>query len=206
MSSTGTPTTRVPIPKLATRSSWAWVWGTLLAILAVAGYVAATQPQNRWAVAVVTPLIVLFGVALVVSRTWLDTAEGVLVHQRLRMFTRRVPLEGGKVALVTNNGGTLLLDVRAAGGRPRMYVSVLGLTDYIEESLPAPLLETLADQLDTHRIAGGASVAKQLRKQAEFIANGGHPTKSPLAPQVSRKWLNAAKAGGAAGGGAGLLG
>jgi len=194
----------VRIPRLTTRSALVWLGTTVLVTLAVVGYLAVTQPQNRWAAAVVLVLLAL-GVAFGLSDTrTVDVEGGAIESSRLWFLRRRVALgPTTNVRLVTNRAGGLLLAAQPQGGRA-VLVPVLLLSDYVERSLPADLLRTLADVVVAHEAAGGARVAADLRAQADHVAAGGSARTSPLAARVTRGALNAGKIGGA-GGAAGHL-
>lgn len=194
----------VRIPRLTSRSALVWLGSTVVVTLAVVAYLAVTQPQNRWAAAVVLVLLAL-GVAFAVSDTRsLDVTEGAVESSRLWLLRRRVALgPTTNVRLVTNRAGGLLLAVQPRGGRAT-FVQVLLLSDYVERSLPADLLRLLADAVVSHEAAGGTRVAADLRAQADHVAAGGSARTSPLAARVTRGALNAGKIGGA-GGAAGHL-
>jgi len=188
---------RLEVPRLTSRSGKLWGLGTLVVVVAVLGYLAVTQPQNRWAVLVVVPLAVLLVAFLLVRRTWVETGTGVVVSRTL-LRTRRVPLSKARpLELVSNRGGGVLL--RVGGPHASAYLPVLALTDYVEASQPAHVLLALAEQIDRWA-PQGARTASQLRRQADHVAAGGDARRSPLAVLVTRGVINAAKGGGAAGG------
>lgn len=195
---------RLDVPRLTSRSGKLWAGATLVAVLAVCGYLFATQPQNRWAVFVLVPLAVLFVLWLVVRRTWVETTTGTVVERTI--FSRREArfADAGKLDLITNRGGGLLLRV-GRQGRGAVLVPVLALTDYVEASQPPSVLRTLADQVEKWA-PRQERVVSQLRRQAEHVEQGGSAKESPLAPLVSTSMTTAAKGGGAAGSGGSLLG
>lgn len=189
---------RLEVRRLTSRSGKIWALGTLVAVLGVCGYVFATQPDNRWAVFVLLPLAALFVAFLLVRRTWVETSTGVVVHRTL-VSTARAPLaDAGRIELVSNRGGVLLLRVGRRGSRST-YLPILALTDYVQASQPPAILTALAEQIETWA-PEQSRTAGQLRRQAEHVAHGGTAADSPLASLVSHGVTTAAKGGGAAGG------
>jgi hypothetical protein len=190
---------RLDIPALSSRSSRLWSVATLVALVVVAAYVSATQPQNRWAVLVVLALAAVLTAFLLVRRTWVDTSTGEVVHRTL-LGTRTVPLgEADTIELTSNRGGGLLLRVRRRGSRRSTYLPVLALTDHVSRSQPAATLRALAEQVWTWA-PERQQVLAQLRAQAEHLEGGGSAEDSPLAPLVTTTVTDAARRGGAAGG------
>lgn len=179
---------------------------TVVVALAAVGWVAVTQPENRWAVAVAVPVLVVFFVVLLARSTWIDPASGVLVRRVVWVWKRRVSLAtASDISLVNNRGGILLLGVRGQGHRMRTYIPILQLGDGGARSQSPEFLGLVAGQIEHFAPQATRTVATPLRKQADFIAAGGNPAESPLAPLISHSMMNAAKAGGAAGGGSSLL-
>lgn len=181
--------------RLSSRNLVGWLAGTAVLVLGVLGTVALTQPENRWAVAVVSGLLVLVVLLVTTSRTWIEPGSGTVVREVLG-WRRRVRWGSATtIALVPNRAGVLLLGIRQ---RRWTYLPVLALTDYVQRSQPPELLYLLADQID--RFAPTAHpVAVQLRGQADQLVAGVPAVSSPLAAQVSRGVLRAAKAGGLGG-------
>jgi hypothetical protein len=190
---------RLVVPRLTSRSGLLWSLGTLVAVLAVCGYLFATQPENRWAVFVLLPVGVLFVAFLLVRRTWVETSSGVVVQQTLLGRRRASLASAGRLELVNNRGGVLLLRVRRENGRRSTYLPILALTDYVEASQPPGLLVALAEQMEQWA-PGQARTATQLRRQAEYLEAGGDAKTSPLAGLVTHGVVSAARGGGAAGG------
>jgi hypothetical protein len=200
------PGSAVRIPALTTRSSLRWGAATVVTSLAVVGYVFVTQPENRIFVVTLIPALALFFVVLLWRSTWFDPGAGTVTLVRCRWWRRTVQLDPTTgVALVPNGGGSLLLALRPQGARPRLFVPVLALTDYVEKSQSPVLLGALADALEQHRAGGAGGVVVALRAQAEHLEAGGDARTSPLAPLVTRGTVNAAKAGGAGAVGGNLL-
>lgn len=50
---------RVNIPRLTSRSGTVWFFGSLLVGVAVMAYLAYTQPESRWTLWVLVPLMVV---------------------------------------------------------------------------------------------------------------------------------------------------
>jgi hypothetical protein len=190
---------RLPVPRLTSRSGLLWSLATLVAVLAGCASVFVTQPQNRWAVLVFVPVAVLFVAFLLVRSTWVETGTGTVVHRTL-LGSRRVPLaEAGRLRLVTNRGGGLLLQVRRRGSRRAVHLPVLALTDYVRRSQDPATLRALAGQVEAFA-PQRTRVAEQLVRQAEHLESGGSAEDSPLAALVTHGVTTAAKGGGAAGG------
>jgi len=187
----------VRIPGLSTRSSRLWAVGTAVVAVAVVGYLAVTQPENRgYAVAAVASLA-LFFVVLLWQSTWLDPVAGTVTRVRCRVWRREVRLAPGTtVVLVPNGGGALLLTVAPARGRG-LHLPVVARTDYVEKTQPPALLRLLADTVEQHRAGGARPVAEALRRQADHVAGGGPVATSPLAALLAYGMGTAAKAGGA---------
>ena len=199
-----TSTGRVPVPSLTTRSAVMWMASTAVALLAIIVYLSITQPQNRWAVAIMLVGLLLATLFIVSESRWLDTSRGAIGRTRLWSRHRSVPLQPtSSVKLVSNGGGGVLLVTRPQKGRP-LNIAVLMLSDYVERSLPADFLRLLADTIERGRPGGARSVVIELRAQADHVAGGGSATRSPLAMRASYGAVNAAKLGGA-GGAAGHL-
>lgn len=189
----------VRVPKLTSRSGLLWVAGTGLALLAAAGFVAATQPENRWAVAVVVPLLGLGLLTLLSIRTTIDPATGTVCRSVLWVRRRSTPLAtASSVKLVNNRAGTLALGVSGAGDRTT-YLPVLTLTDYVERSQSPDFLRFLADQLGRWAPATTTGVVTRLRGQADAVEAGAAPAETPLAPLITRGITGVAKGGGAGG-------
>ena len=187
---------RAPIPRLLTRSSLLWVGGTAAAVIGIVVYYGITQPENRWAAVAVAAAVLAAALWFVSVRTWVEPDTGTVVREAFWCRRRRAGLGSAtSVSLVNNRGGALLFEVR---DRRTLYMPVLTLTDYVERSQSPAVLRLLAEQIDTHA-PRARPVADQLRTQADFIADGGPATQSPLAGLITHGAIRAAKAGGAGG-------
>ncbi|MFS0704428.1 hypothetical protein AB6N23_07895 [Cellulomonas sp. 179-A 9B4 NHS] len=187
----------VQVRELRSRTWYRWIAATLVAVVVVAGWVAATQPENRVWVAVGLPLLGLWFTYLGWRSASFDPTTGVVATIRCRVRREIQLVPGTEVALVPNGAGGLLLALRPPDGRRRTYLLVLALSDYVEASQPPELLTALADTLVRFCGEPAEDVAKRLREQAAHVARGGTAATSPLAPMVTRGALGAAKAGGA---------
>jgi hypothetical protein len=186
---------RVVVPRLTSRGSVSWVAGTVVLAAVVLGWVALTQPGNRWAVAVATVLLGLATVRALARRIWLEPATGAVVRTSLRV-RHRVELGSARsIRFVDSRGGTLLLAV--TDGRT-LYLPLLIHTSYVHRSQRPPILRLLAEQIDTWAPEARA-VAAQLRGQADYLDANGPLDRSPLAVLVSHPVTGAAKLGGAGG-------
>ncbi|MEO5654268.1 MAG: hypothetical protein ABIN79_07750 [Marmoricola sp.] len=190
---------RLVIPRLSTRSSLLWSLGTLLAVLVVAAYVFASQPENRWAVLASLPVVGLLVAFVVVRSAWVETETGRVVTRTLLGSRTAAIGDADTLQLITNRGGGLVLQVREKGSRRSTYLAILLLTDYVQRSQDPTILRALAAQVETWA-PQRKSVVKQLLRQAEHLEQGGSAEDSPLAALVTHGVTRAAKAGGAAGG------
>lgn len=187
----------VRIPGFSSRSGRRWMTATVVAGLAVVGYLGITQPENRVFAVTALPVLAVFFAALGWQSTWLDPSAGTLLRVRCRVWRRVVLLEPGTaVSLVSNGGGSLLLELKPQRGRA-LYAPVVARTDYLDRSQPPSLLRQMAEAVEQHRASGARSVAAALRKQADHLEAGGTVASSPLAGLLKYGMLNAAKAGGA---------
>ncbi|HSE72482.1 MAG TPA: hypothetical protein VLA97_17070 [Nocardioidaceae bacterium] len=197
---------RLVVPRLTSRSAIGWFVGTMVVAAAVVGYLTATQPENRWTLWVIVPLFLLLVLAVLSQACWVDTGTGTVVWRRWWRRSTLTLSRATGVELVTDRGGALLLSLRGPEQRSARYLPVLALTTYVEKSQPPQVLEGLAGQLErwsTAQVYG--RVPRELRDQARWVASGGDPKDSPLAGRVGHGISRAAGAGGAVGGGSGLL-
>lgn len=205
---TDSPDEIVRVPRLLSReaSTWIILAITIVVVVGIAAWVAVTQPENRWAVAVGLAVLVVLFVLLVARSTWFEPRSGVLVRRIVWLIKRRISLATARdISLVNNRGGTLLLGVRGEGHRMRTYIPILQIDDGGARCQSPEFLRFVAGQIETFAPQATRTVATPLRKQADFMATGGEPAESPLAPMITRSLVNAAKAGGGAGSGGNLL-
>ena len=80
-----------------------------------------------------------------------------------------------------------------------IHLPVLALTDYVKQPQSPATLRALAGEVERWA-PQRATVAEQLRRQAEHLEAGGSAEDSPLASLVTHGVTTAAKGGGAAGG------
>ena len=194
------------VPRLTNRSATGWVLGTLVVVVLVVGYLAVTQPANRWAAVVVGVLVVLAALAVVGSRQWVDASARTLTWQRFFVLRTTVAAHDvSSVSLVSNRAGGVVLAV-GSGSRTR-HMAVLVLSQYVRSGQGAAVCEALADVVEAMDTASGkpASVAERLRAQGSAAAKGTPPEKSPLASMASDKFARIAGGGGAAGSGGSWL-
>ncbi|WP_250445760.1 hypothetical protein [Actinotalea sp. C106] len=197
---------RTRIPTLTSRSALRWGVATVIGLVLVTASQVVVQPDLLLIGVAVLLLLGLAIAALLTLRTWLDRGAGIVEKACLGVLRRRVALERGtRAELVNNRGGTLLLGLRGDGARRRVFVAVLSLTEYVEKSLPGPVLRELADALEEHRVIGARAVASELRAQAAHVESGGDARTSPLAGRITHTVTRLAKAGGAGAAGGGML-
>ena len=135
----------VVIPRLTSASGMRWLVAVAVALIALLGYAFVTRPELRVAVAVAVPVLVLVVVFLVRRRTELDTGTGALVLHRFGVPSRRAALAGAqRVDVVGNGGGGVILRVDPPEGRP-VNVPLLLLSDYVQRSQDALVLDLIAD-------------------------------------------------------------
>lgn len=197
---------RVPRPGKVGLVNWLILGGTVVVAVGILVWgVVSPVPANRFsAIAAFVILVVLFAV-LIGRSTWIDPDRGLVVGKVLWFWRKPVELSTAHIALVNNRGGTLMLGIRGAGRRTSIYLPLLQIGDYGNRSQEPEFLRFLADVLDRWAPKVQRTVTEPLRKQAEFIASGGAPQESPLAPMLTNSAMKAAKGGGAAGTGGSLL-
>lgn len=192
----------VAVPRLTSRGALGWVAGTVVAALAVVGYLWVSQPADRWAAVVVLVVLALAVLALTGSRQWLDVAARTITWQRLWVLRTTVAAaEVTGVDLVSNHAGGVLLAVQA--GPRRRHLPVLLLSQYVRASQPAELCLAMAELVD-HTPEPG-TIPDQLRAQARSMETGTPPERSFLANRAGDRWARIAGGGGAVGGGSSLL-
>jgi hypothetical protein len=196
----------VPVPKLTSRQGTLWITGTALALVGVVGYLTWTQPENRWTLAVIVPVLALLVAWAAGQRCWLDRSSGTVVWQRFWVSRRTQRLADVASVELRPNGQHLLLQLRDSDSGRRRYLTLLALTDYVQRSQEPELLEILAEDVAAHCPRGAVGdVPAQLRRQAAHLRAGGEAKSSPLASRVTGGMINVVKGGGAVGGGSGLL-
>ncbi|RZS90809.1 hypothetical protein EV189_0038 [Motilibacter rhizosphaerae] len=195
---------RFVLPPLTSRSWWRWITATLVAVVAVAAYVWATQPQDRWAVAAVAVLGAVLVLAVARRAAWVEVSTGTVVKRTLLRGRQRMPLAEAAVEVRANGGGLATLDVSAGRGRT-VRLPLLALTQYVERSQEAAPLRTLADLVERWSGERGRTAVDLMRRQADHVAAGGSATTSPLAPLARKNITGAVGAAGAAGGATDLL-
>jgi hypothetical protein len=169
------------MPRLRSRSHWAWIWFTVLGIVCAGAWVAVTDPGNRlWALAA-TPVMLLFFYVGVAQRIVLHTEPAALVWRLPGLYVRRVPLEKGTAVQLRGAGSTVYVHARRGGQRVGVSLDVLALTEYTRRSRSIDQLDAVAQALQGSRAAGAAQVAHQLRQQVDHLRSGGDLEDSPLA-------------------------
>lgn len=188
----------VAVPRLTSRSSRRWVLGTAVLVVGLLGYLWVTEPANRWTAAVVLPLVALVALGALGSRRWVDPDAGTATWQGFFVLRTTVSVQQvSAVELVSNRGGGVLLALRT--GRRRRFLPVLALTPYIQAAQPAEVCRALAAL--TAACARPGDVPARLREQAEAVAKGVPPERTPLA-RLATGWLGRLAGGsGAVGGG-----
>lgn len=190
------------VPRLTSRSAVAWLVGTVLVLLAVLGYLWVTQPANRWAAAVVLPVVLVAVLAVTGSRQWLDPGARTIAWQRFWVLRATVATsEVTGVGLVSNHAGGVLLSLRA--GHRRRHLPVLLLSQYVRASQSPEICLAMAELVESTPDPG--TVPDQLRAQARSIEAGAPPERSFLANRAGDRWARIAGGGGAVGGGSSLL-
>jgi hypothetical protein len=176
-------TDRVAVPRLLSRSvtTWLSLAAAVVAVPAVVAWAWVTQPDSRIP-SVVVGVLLLGGLGILVSRrTWLDTRQGLVVHEVVFVFRRPTPWADAKVVKFTDNRvGQLMLEVRGAERRTSTYVPLVAVDMGGDRSQSPEFLGVLADQIESWSPQRAAVVTK-LRAQAEHLRSGGPVRESPLA-------------------------
>ena len=178
-------TTTVTFSSLRTRSSSAWMYGTLAMLLGIAAFAGITMPEARpWVP--FAPLLVL--VALIWmrrSRQQLETAGGqtVLVERRLLRTSRASVTGARELALRGNGAGAVQLVVRDQAGTAS--APLLLLNPYAEVAQPDQVLDAVLEAVRSSRGRGATDVADTLAAQLQHQKNGAAPAGSPLAPMAA---------------------
>ena len=118
-------TDRVAVPRLLGRSATLWL-SVAAAVVGGAGRrrVGLGDPAREPDSCRVVGVLLLGGLGfLVLRRTWLDTREGLLVHEVLYLLRRRAAwADAEAVKFTPNRAGQVMLEVRGAGRRTSTYV------------------------------------------------------------------------------------
>lgn len=173
---------QLDIPRLLSRQPTTWLafGGAVVAVLAMAGWAAATESGVDQVMAgLVVGATVVAVAAVVWRRTWLDTGDGTLHHRVAFLPERRVAwAQATTVDLERNRAGQLAL--RARGERGTVRVTLLADDLGGERSADPDLLRVLADEIDRWTPERQRLTAR-LRAQADHVEAGGAPRESPLA-------------------------
>ncbi|MBZ5738307.1 hypothetical protein [Nocardioides mangrovi] len=180
---------RVRVPALLSRerTMWVSVAAAVVGAVAVLAYVGATQPANLPFVVAVAVLLVVALVFVAGRRTWVDRARGAVVREIV--FVPRGPVtwaDAERVAFTRNHAGALLLEVRGAGRRTSLYLPLLAVDIGGDRCQDPAFLRVLADEV-ARWAPSRASVADQLRTQADHLDAGGDVRSSPLARRLSTR-------------------
>lgn len=172
---------RIDFRPMGARSAYVWPVGTGVLALAMAGYIAGTDPENRIYALVVVLMVAFFVYLCVRSKQWLEVAEdGTTLVQRRAFVTRRVRLDdASEVFLRANNGGSAQLVAHGPGGKA--VASLLMASIYAQGYQRAEVLEAIIAGLSRNRRAGARETAELLRQQLEHVRAGGPVKTAPLA-------------------------
>jgi hypothetical protein len=174
--------TRVEFKRLTSATGYRWLFGTLVAVVAMAVWVFVTDEQNRWYTLLLAPALLF---ALYVSLRhgqWIEVSDdgAATMVQRRAFTTERVGLRRAQsVGLAPNGGGQA--QFLASGRDGHALTNILSLTLYVERSQPPEVLDALADALRSSKAKGAAEAIAELRAQADHLRAGGSPQTSPLA-------------------------
>ena len=173
---------QVEVPRLLSCQPTTWLafGGTVVAVLAMAGWAVATETGvNQVMAGLVVGATVVAVAAVVWRRTWLDTGDGTLHHRVAFLPERRVAwAQATTVDLERNRAGQLAL--RARGERATVRVTLLAIDTGGDRSADAELLRLLAGEVDRWA-PGRQRLTARLRAQADHVDAGGAPRESPLA-------------------------
>ena len=163
---------------------WISVGAGVVGVLAVLGWVGATQPANRPFVGAAAVLIVVGGVALVGRRTWLDRSRGTVAREVC--FVPRAPVawaDATKVAFTNNRAGQVHLEVRGAGRSTSLFIPLVAVDVGGDRSQEPGFLRVLADEVESWA-PQRSGIVRELRGQADHLAAGGEVRASPLARRL----------------------
>ncbi|WP_040164380.1 hypothetical protein [Microbacterium gorillae] len=163
-------------------------------VIVVGVIIAVTQPANRaWAL-IGTPVLCLIFAGMLATRTVLDADHGSITTTRVWVFRRRVDLASAtRIAIGPNNNNRAVFGVRGSGGT--VFVDLVHCSTGVNVALEPPALTALADAVERFvppAVPRRTEVVAQLRAQAAFLAGGGRPQDSPLAPMATASLVKAA--------------
>ena len=178
---------RVPIPRVKNRRALRWYAGTVVVALAMIGYLALTQPENRpWGVLALAALLLPM---LLITRTqWLDPASGT-VGQTFLGFPQSTVTLGPDLPVALVDVGTGCLQLSLGRFPRRVFVPLLRLDVYDHSAQEAMILRLLAEQIG-RRIPAKRELADRLARQADHVEAGGPPDRSPLASLLVEHTVN----------------
>ena len=180
---------RLSMPRMRSRSHWAAIWITLVAIAVAACWVWVTDPPNRPWVAGAMPVILIFFYTGVAQRVVLETQPPAVVWRVPGLWRRRVPLDDNATVRLRAAGATVYLHARRSDRRVGVSLDLLALTEYTRRSRDADELSALCEVLSRSRARGASEVVQQLRAQAAHVRSGGDVGSSPLARRTGRSLL-----------------
>lgn len=185
------------LPGLSTARARRWAWLFVAILVGVPAWYFVMHPEYRTNVLVMTPILWLMMLALPWATYWIHPTRGEVLRMGWGRIARRVPLcadtevvfaPTGEAAMGLTGAGNLLLGLRPAGARTRVYLLVLAANQYLEQSMAPEHLRLLADLMDQHGARGthqGKDIATALRAQADHVAHGGDVRTSPLAEHLN---------------------
>jgi hypothetical protein len=177
------------MPRMRSRSHWAAICFTLVAIVVGAAWVWFTDPANRGWVAGALPVIVVLSYLGIAQRVMLQTEPPALAWSAPGLWRRRVPLDEHTTVRLRGAGATVYLHARRPDRRVGVALDLLALTEYTRRSRHPDELAALCEALRRSRARGASEVVHRLREQAAHLQAGGDVGSSPLARHTGRSLL-----------------
>lgn len=182
--STPSGTAQITVPRLLTSSisMWVAVGVSALAAIGIAAWGLATQQgTNRVLAALIAVLVLSFMAATAWRRTWIDRTKGTISQSVMGIRIRSVAwADATTIALEPNRAGQLALRI---SGDSTVRVTLLAVDLGGPRAMPPNTLRLLADEIATWT-ASRERVVAALQSQADFLADGGAVTGSPLARHI----------------------
>lgn len=181
--------TTTPFQRLTNKNAALWGCGTAAVVLAYSGFLAVTQPANRW-YALFGPFVVALVAAIVLrDKSYIEEAavDTYLVHRQLLGTKRVIISSADSIAIVANNAGGLLLAVRSA--KQTAYAMLYMKTAYHPDGIAQPqqVLDVLAHVLQASSAAGAGEVRIVIEGQRVHAQAGSSLNDSPLGKLADNK-------------------
>lgn len=184
IASTPSDTGQVTVPRLLSSSisMWAAVGASVLAAIGIAAWGLATQQgTNRVMAALIATLVPSFIAAAAWRRTWIDRTKGTINQSVMGIRVRSIAwADATTIALEPNRAGQVALRI-SANSTVRLTLLAVDLGG--PRAMPPQTLRLLAAEV-ARWTASRERLVAALRGQADFLADGGAVTESPLARHI----------------------